>query len=89
MRDFRTPKVWHRAHELTVAVYKTTAAFPKAEEYGLTSQIRRAAASIPANLAEGCGRAGEVEPARFVQIAANAHLSTNPEKRQGRWANQS
>ena len=52
-----------------LAVYKTTAEFPKSEMYGLTSQLRRASASIPANIAEGCGRGGDTEKARFVQIA--------------------
>ena len=69
MRDFRTLKVWHKAHELTIAVYKASADFPKAEIYGLTGQLRRASASIAANLAEGCGRSGDAELARFVQIA--------------------
>jgi four helix bundle protein len=69
MRDFKTLKVWHRAHQLVLAVYKTTATFPKDELYGLTSQMRRSASSIPANVAEGCGRDGEIELARFCQIA--------------------
>ena len=56
-------------HQLTLAVYKATAAFPKSELYGLTSQIRRASASIPANIAEGCGRTGKAELARFLQVA--------------------
>ena len=57
MKGFRDLKVWTKAHELTLQVYTATAGFPKEETYGLTSQIRRAAASIPANIAEGCGRA--------------------------------
>ena len=69
MKDYRELKVWERAHQLTLAVYKTTAMFPKDELYGLTSQIRRACASIPANIAEGCGRSGDAEFARFLQIA--------------------
>jgi four helix bundle protein len=69
MRDFRELKVWQKAHALTLAVYKTTAGFPKEELYGLTSQIRRSCASIPANNAEGCGRSGDAELARFLQIA--------------------
>lgn len=67
MRDFRDLKVWEKAYRLTLDVYKVTRKFPKEELYGLTSQIRRAAASIPANLAEGCGRAGTAELGRFVQ----------------------
>lgn len=69
MRDFKTLKVWERAHRLVLAVYQTTATFPKDELYGLTSQVRRSAASVPANIAEGCGRDGEAELARFCQIA--------------------
>jgi four helix bundle protein len=69
MQDFRRLKVWERAHQLTLAVYSNTVSFPHDERYGLTSQIRRAAASIPANLAEGCGRGGDADFRRFVQIA--------------------
>ena len=69
MRDFRELKVWEKAHGLTLAVYQTTTAFPRDEQYGLTSQIRRCCASIPANIAEGCGRNGSPELARFLQIA--------------------
>ncbi len=69
MRDFRTLKVWERAHRLTLAVYQATASFPKDELYGLTSQLRRSASSVPANIAEGCGRDGDAELARFLQIA--------------------
>ena len=69
MRDFRDLKVWEKAHQLTLGVYKATLVFPKEELYGLTSQIRRASTSIPANIAEGCGRSGEPELARFLQIA--------------------
>jgi four helix bundle protein len=69
MRDFRELKVWERSHSLTLAVYKATAKFPSEELYGLTSQIRRSCASIPANIAEGCGRSGDAELARFLQIS--------------------
>ena len=69
MGDFKGLKVWQKAHRLTLAVYKATASFPREELYGLTSQIRRCSASIPANIAEGCGRNGEMELARFLQIA--------------------
>lgn len=69
MRDFRELKVWEKAHQLILAVYKATAAFPRDELYGLTSQLRRSCASIPANIAEGCGRSGDAELARFLQIA--------------------
>jgi four helix bundle protein len=69
MRDFKTLKVWEKAHRLVLSVYQGTARFPNEERYGLTSQVRRSAASIPANIAEGCGRDGEAELARFCQIA--------------------
>ena len=72
MKAFRNPKVWERAHWLTLAIYKITGAFPKEELYGLTSQIRRSSASIPANIAEGCGRHGDPELARFLNIAAGS-----------------
>lgn len=54
---------------MTLAAYQVTATFPREELYGLTSQLRRACSSIPANLAEGCGRDGEAEFARFCSIA--------------------
>lgn len=69
MRDFRELKVWAKAHQLTLAVYKATVNFPQHELYGLTSQIRRSSSSIPANIAEGCGRGSESELGRFLQIA--------------------
>jgi four helix bundle protein len=72
MKDFHELKIWEKGHELTLAVYKATARFPVEERYGLTSQIRRASASVPANIAEGCGRGGDTELARFLQIAAGS-----------------
>jgi len=69
MEDFKNLKVWSKAHQLTLAVYQRTRTFPKDEIYGLTSQIRRASASIGANIAEGCGRRSDPELKRFVQIA--------------------
>ena len=69
MRNFEDLEVWQKSHALTVKLYRVTESFPRAEMFGLTSQIRRAAGSIGANLAEGCGRWGEVELARYVQIA--------------------
>jgi four helix bundle protein len=69
MEDFKDLKVWTKAHELTLAVYRRTRVFPKEEMYGLTSQLRRAAASIGANIAEGCGRRSDGEMKRFLQIA--------------------
>lgn len=69
MKDFRELAVWRKSHELTLLVYQLTARYPKEELFGLTSQTRRACSSIPANIAEGCGRNGDVEFARFLQIA--------------------
>jgi four helix bundle protein len=69
MQDYKNLKVWERAHQLTLAVYQATATFPKEELYGLTSQIRRACASIPANIAEGTGRGSDAEMVRFLHIA--------------------
>jgi four helix bundle protein len=69
MKDFKELKVWEKAHHLTLEIYKATKKFPKDEMYGLTSQIRRSCASIPANIAEGCGRSGDPELARFLNIA--------------------
>ena len=69
MEDFKNLKVWKKAHELTLVLYQSTRTFPKDEIYGLISQIRRAAASIGANIAEGCGRRSDPEMKRFVQIA--------------------
>ncbi len=56
MQDFRKLKVWEKAHHLVVKLYEVTDSLPKSEHFGLTSQIRRAAVSIPTNIAEGCGR---------------------------------
>jgi four helix bundle protein len=72
MKDFRNLKVWERAHCLTLAVYKTTNRFPREEVYGLTSQMRRCSASIAANLAEGCGKRGNNEFQRYLQIASGS-----------------
>ena len=69
VKDFHELKVWQKAHELTLSIYQVTVDFPRAELYGLTSQLRRASASIAANLAEGCGRSGDAEFARFCSIA--------------------
>ena len=69
MRNFRELKVWEKAHHLTLGVYKASQSFPRDEIYGLTSQIRRSSVSVPANIAEGCGRNGDAELARFLQIA--------------------
>jgi four helix bundle protein len=72
MKDFRNLKVWEKAHWLTLAVYKTTGGFPRQELFGLTSQMRRCSASIGANIAEGCGKRGNNEFQRFLQIASGS-----------------
>ncbi|HKW76043.1 MAG TPA: four helix bundle protein [Terriglobales bacterium] len=69
MRNYRDLQVWNKAHALTLNLYRLSRTFPKQETYGLTSQLRRAAVSIGANLAEGCGRRTSGELARFVRIA--------------------
>ena len=69
MKNFQELSVWQKAHQLVLAVYQATASFPREELYGLTTQLRRSCASIPANLAEGCGRNGDAEFARFCSIA--------------------
>jgi four helix bundle protein len=68
MKDFRRLKVWEKAHRLTLGVYKATTRFPREESYGLSAQLRRASASVPANIAEACGRRGNREMAKFLQI---------------------
>lgn len=72
MKDFKDLKVWQKAHVLTLTLYRLTRIFPREELYGLTSQIRRCSASIAANIAEGCGRKGNAELHRFLQIAAGS-----------------
>jgi four helix bundle protein len=69
VRGFRELKVWQKAHAFTLTVYKATVHFPKDELFGLTSQIRRAAVSIEANIAEGCCRSGDAEFERFLEIS--------------------
>src|SRR5437667_12908405 len=69
MKDFRQLKGWEKPHLLAPTVYPITARFPREKTYGLTAQIRRAASSIPSNTAEGCGRDGDAELARFCIIA--------------------
>ena len=69
MRAFRELKVWQKGHELTLDIYRAVRTFPKDEMYGLTSQLRRSAVSVPANIAEGCARGSEAELRHFLQIA--------------------
>jgi four helix bundle protein len=69
MQDFKKLLVWRDAHQLTLAIYHVTASFPKDELYGLASQIKRSACSIPANITEGCERETNGELGRFLYIA--------------------
>ncbi|MFL6313582.1 MAG: four helix bundle protein [Terriglobales bacterium] len=69
MRNYRDLQVWSKAHRLTLELYRVSRGFPREELYGITGQLRRATASIGANLAEGCGRRTSTELARFVRIA--------------------
>ena len=68
MANFRNYKVWKLAHSLVLTLYPATGSFPASERYGLQGQIRRSAASIPANLAEGLGKVGEKEKARYLNV---------------------
>ena len=72
MKDFRDLRVWDEAHQVTLAVYRATARFPREELYGLTSQMRRSSVSIGANIAEGCGKRGNNEFQRFLVIASGS-----------------
>ncbi|HYN89026.1 MAG TPA: four helix bundle protein [Ardenticatenaceae bacterium] len=69
MHKFRELKVWQRAMDLVVEVYRLTQAFPSTEQFGLTSQLRRAAVSIPLNISEGAGSGSDPEFRRFLRIA--------------------
>ena len=76
MRQFRTLKVWQKSHTLTLLVYHSTKLFPREERFGLTSKLRRSAASIPSNIAEGCGRKSDKEFLRFLEIALSSGYET-------------
>ena len=69
MQDFKDLKVWQKAHEVSLNVYHVTATFPSEERFGLVSQLRRAAVSVPTNIAEGSKRRGALDYARFLNIA--------------------
>lgn len=68
-RDFRSLDVWNKSYGVSLKIYKVTESFPDSERYGLISQLRRAAISIPCNIAEGCGKDSNKEFARFLYIA--------------------
>jgi four helix bundle protein len=69
MQNYKDLKVWEKAHAFTLQVYEITKLFPKEEIYSLTNQLRRASSSIPANIAEGCGKNSQLELAHFLNIA--------------------
>jgi len=69
LKSYRELLVWQKGIDLVVIAYKATAGFPKSETYGLISQIRRAATSIPANIAEGYGRGTRKEYLQFIMVA--------------------
>jgi four helix bundle protein len=72
MRDFKELKVWDKAHQWVLEVYRVTGSFPTEERFSLIAQLRRSAASVPTNIAEGCGRDSQREFARFLSIAAGS-----------------
>lgn len=76
MKNYKELLVWKKAHEMTLDIYAATRSFPKEELYGLTSQLRRSAASIGANIAEGSGRRSSNEICRFLQIARGSASET-------------
>ena len=76
MQDFKKLQVWQKSHDLTLRMYELTSRFPREEMYGLTNQIRRACASIPTNIAEGCGRGSSADFARFLHIAMGSANET-------------
>jgi four helix bundle protein len=76
MRDFKKYDIWQLSHSLTLEIYKITSTFPKEEVYGVTSQIRRASASIPTNISEGCGRNSDKEFNQFLNIALGSSCET-------------
>ncbi|RZK51041.1 MAG: four helix bundle protein [Pedobacter sp.] len=76
MQNFKDLKVWEKAHQLTLSIYKTSAKFPKEEIYSLTNQLRRASASIPANIAEGCGKNSQADLANFLNISLGSANET-------------
>jgi four helix bundle protein len=75
-RDFRKIIAWQHAYALTLQIYQATADFPSSERYGITSQLRRAAASVPANIAEGSSRTSHADYLRFLEIALGSLRET-------------
>ena len=72
MQDFRTQLSWRLSHELLLEIYEACASFPSDERFVLTAQLKRAAISVPSNIAEGCGRFSDAEFRRFVDFACGS-----------------
>lgn len=72
MRNFESLNFWQRSHAFTIKIYKLTQSFPKDELFGLVSQMKRSASSVPTNIAEGCGRESVAELKMFLTIAAGS-----------------
>lgn len=72
MREYKKIEAWKRSHRLVLGIYALTENFPSDEKYGIISQLRRAALSIPTNIAEGCGRSTERDLVRFMDIASGS-----------------
>ena len=77
MQNFKDLLIWQKAHQLTLKIYESSKGFPKEETFGITSQLRRAAVSIPCNIAEGCGRYTQKDFANFLQIALGSTNETD------------
>ncbi len=77
MQDYKQLIVWQKSHTFALLLYKETKFFPKEELYGITSQIRRSALSIPANIAEGCGRLTDKENRQFFQVSLGSYMKQN------------
>jgi four helix bundle protein len=92
VRDHTGLRAFELADEVVMLVYRVTAGFPKEELFGLTSQIRRAAVSVPSNIVEGCARDSEAEYLRFLNIAFGSlrelHYQLSLSKRLGYLSNQ-
>ena len=78
LKNYKELRVWQRAYQLCLDVYSITRSFPKEERYGLTSQLRRAAVSVPSNIAEGYGRktTGEYIQALYIAYGSNCEMET-------------
>jgi four helix bundle protein len=74
VKSYRDLKVWQRAIEMTLAIYRLTTGFPKEELFGLTSQLRRAGVSVASNIAEGYGRGSKGEYKQFLAMARGSNI---------------